>query len=729
MTKTGDTSDGTCSITDCSLREAIAAAASGDTVSVPAGVYTLTRVSELSIGKNLTVQGAGSGDTIIQADEQLSISTRRVLDITAGKVSISGVTIRHGNPPGLGGGILNSGTLSLADTTLTANQAGATDGGGGIFSSGTMTITGSRITGNIAPSGAGISSNGPLSITNSTIQGNTASSYGGGIFNDINGALTLSGSTISGNTAGDSGAGIRIVGGTVTVTNSTISGNSAGDHGGAIWNAGTLAVKSTTLTNNTAVTASGGIRNFGTADLVNTILAKNAAPAGPDCTDDFGGMTSLGHNLIGTADGCSFTPAAGDKTNVDPNLGPLADNGGPTKTHALLPGSPAIDAGDDSKAPDKDQRGVARPQDGDNDGSARSDIGAFELVPTGDTPQTSPITVTKTGDTSDGFCGTLDCSLREAIVAAASGDKVQVPAGTYTLALGSELTISKSLTVEGSSSGDTIIQAGLTSADATSRVFNITGSGGQVTLSWMRIRHGNDERGGGILNDGALSVNHSSINENTVTLAGGGIYNRGVLAITSSTVSNNIAGTSGGGIFHWEGTLTLKNITVSTNRALLFESGGIFSNATLSLTNSTITQNRAAGTGGLRKQSGTVTLTNTIIAGNTGTQPDCAGSLTSLGHNLIGDITGCNFNSASGDLVSKDPNLGPPDDNGAGLDDAGVTITLVNTIVAGQLHSRCRGPSGPLNEPHRPQARPAGRQRRPHEDPRPADRQPGDRCR
>ena len=219
-------------------------------------------------------------------------------------------------------------------------------------------------------------------MTDSTVSGNTSGLAGGGIWNDTTGTLNISNSTISDNTAND-GGGIYNFSGTQTLTNSTVSGNTASASGGGIYNSSdTMTLINSTVTDNVAETGSGGgIRNIGTfAELVNTIIAVNsAASLGPDC---FGSPTSLGYNLIGDDTDCDYTAATGDLVTADPLLGPLQDNGGDTETHALLAGSPAIDAipvadcNDTDGVPvTADQRGVTRPQGPD------CDMGSYELEP------------------------------------------------------------------------------------------------------------------------------------------------------------------------------------------------------------------------------------------------------------------------------------------------------------------------------------------------------------
>jgi hypothetical protein len=269
---------------------------------------------------------------------------------------LNGVTITGGNangssfPANSGGGILNDGgSPTLTNVIITGNQAG--NGGGISNGSGEVKVMNSTISGNTASGGGGISNNdgGTVEVMNSTISGNTAIS-GGGIANN-GGILTVSSSTLSGNSATYGGGISNSISGALTVTNSTLSGNSASNSGG-------------------------GIRNSGTVTLANTIVANSTG-------DDIVNNDTLnveGANIV--EDGSTTTADAGGSgtiQNVDPLLGPLADNGGPTLTHLPQSGSPAIDGGDDSVATDQnddplttDQRGFARI-------SGTVDIGAVEI--------------------------------------------------------------------------------------------------------------------------------------------------------------------------------------------------------------------------------------------------------------------------------------------------------------------------------------------------------------
>src|SRR5262249_15464629 len=183
------------------------------------------------------------------------------------------------------------------------------------------------------------------------------------------------------------GGGLTNALGTVTLLNSTVSGNTSSSGGGGLFNASTLRLLNSTLSGNTTASLGGGVRNSGggLVALKNTIVAHNTASTGGDCN---GAITSQGHNL--DSDGsCSFG-GAGDLSAMDPKLGPLQNNGGPTQTQALLAGSPAIDAGDSVGCPPTDQRWVARPQDGKGTGTAVCDIGAYEVA---FVPPPNPLTI------------------------------------------------------------------------------------------------------------------------------------------------------------------------------------------------------------------------------------------------------------------------------------------------------------------------------------------------
>jgi hypothetical protein len=273
-----------------------------------------------------------------------------------------------------GGGIYNDGVLTLTDSTVSNNFA-AGYYGGGIANYGELTLTNSTVSRNEAGSdGGGIENGGELTLTNSTVSDNSAAYLGGGIDN-WEGVLTLANSTVSGNSASYAGGGILNSFGSATVTNSTVSGNLA-DEGGGIANDGTLMLSNSTLSNNSASYAGGGISNYGAVSLINTLVDG-------DCAADFGGITSNGYNIESAGDTCGFDQE-GDQASVsanDLNLGPLADNGGPTLTHK--PGDGGF--GDGSAAIDQipeancgvatDQRGQPRPVGPESE----CDVGSVEV--------------------------------------------------------------------------------------------------------------------------------------------------------------------------------------------------------------------------------------------------------------------------------------------------------------------------------------------------------------
>jgi hypothetical protein len=270
------------------------------------------------------------------------------------------------NSASSGGGIMNRETASVNNSTFSGNSAEYW--GGGIHNEGTLTMSDSDFSGNSAPSGGGIYNVGSLTVNNSTFSGNSAND-GSGIYNSGS-QLTVSDSTFSANTADSSGGGI-ISWGTVAVSNSTFSGNSA-DYGGGIYQVGSLTVSNCTFSENSAIVG-GGIYKTGLGSLiVNDSILWN----------DTGGEISGSDTTITYSVIDGGYPGEGN-TAEDPLLGPLQDNGGPTHTMALGPGSAAMDAGDNTMCAAEpvdnlDQCGWKRPVDGDGDGVEICDIGAFE---------------------------------------------------------------------------------------------------------------------------------------------------------------------------------------------------------------------------------------------------------------------------------------------------------------------------------------------------------------
>lgn len=356
------------------LREAIASVCSGGTITFGAGLSgnTILLGSTLELNQNVTIDGSGLASAVI-LDGQ---STYRVFTIgTDLTISLRKLTIQNGSS-GQGGGTYNAGFLTVSDSTFQDNAAQT---GGGIFDlNGSLSITHTTFLRNSSPGNGGAifyHSSNSLAVTNSTFESNSAA-YGGAGIRLSSGGGTVTSSTFSGNSAltSGSGGGIEVDDDTLTVTNSTFDGNSAYD-GGGITNYGTLNLKNSTFSGNIASTNLDGggaaVYNEGVLNFANNILANSSS--GGDCLN-YPGYGTIGVNTNNLVEdgGCSAS------LNGDPHLAALADNGGPTRTMALLVGSPAIDAGETATCANLyvsglDQRGVSRPQ------GFACDIGAYEL--------------------------------------------------------------------------------------------------------------------------------------------------------------------------------------------------------------------------------------------------------------------------------------------------------------------------------------------------------------
>jgi beta-glucanase (GH16 family) len=348
-----------------SLRQLLAGLPVGGTVAFAPALagQTITLASgPLVLSKDVTIDATAAPGLILSGN-----NADRVLIVNAGvSARLSRLTIADGFGFDLAGGILNNGSLALDHCTVRNNRVGAASnefwkGGGGIYN------------------GGGSS----LQLRDSTVRDNTTQMVdGGGVYAFFNAQVAIERSTISGNVAGNVGGGIRSLA-NVTVTNSTISGNTATAwFGGAIFHTdGVMSIVNATVTANVSHPtgpAAVFVGTFTTAgaslSVGNSVIGHNQ---GNGCfVGPFGGgvvsLTSAGHNVLTDA---SCSPGPTDQVVGDALLGPLAGNGGPTSTHALLAGSPAIDAADAALCPAADQRGVARPQ------GPACDAGAVERVP------------------------------------------------------------------------------------------------------------------------------------------------------------------------------------------------------------------------------------------------------------------------------------------------------------------------------------------------------------
>lgn len=614
------------------------------------GTMTVTSTTfDSNTGAILSLLGTGG---ILNSDRTGS----GIYNANGGMATVNGSTFSNN----IGSGIFNndlSSTVIVNDSTFSGNHAGA---GGGIFL--------------IA---------GLVQVNNSTFSHNTAAglqfSVGGGISLFIGGTLEVSNSTFSDNQGGHAGGGLSVAeGAAATVSNCTFSGNSANYAGGIFQIRATLTVTNSTLSGNTATFQGGGIwsREIMPFPIIrNTIIAGNTASTEPDF---FGPVDSEGHNLIGNITGSSGWIAS-DLTGttalpLNPLLAPLANNGGPTQTMALLPTSPAINGGSTMLAVDAD----GQPLTTDQRGSPYSriygtsvDIGAFEFHPLAAPGPT--LTVNSLADTFNPDDGNL--TLREAIAAANGlpGDNIIdfSPGLTGTINIITRLpSISSNVQIEGPGTASLTLNR---SGSAAYGIFEISPTT-SVEVSGLTISNAV----GGIRNAGTLSVTDCTFTGNTgsdffiaavpttvsipiIASVGSGIYNENggsvevrestffansgsaiftdgsmsTVMVSDSTFTNNDAG-AGAGIYNHGGTLHVMGSTFSHNTAggnYRSTGGGIvvFPSGVLEVSNSTFVNNQAGynqagqhvsnGYGGaigvsITPGSTAATITNCTISGN-----------------------------------------------------------------------------------------------------------------
>ncbi|MEI6776479.1 MAG: choice-of-anchor Q domain-containing protein [Chloroflexales bacterium] len=521
-----DENDNSCSDGDCSLRDAITVATTGDTITFATGLagQTITLGSQLAIAKDLTIDGSSLAPQVrVSGNDAV-----RVLYISSGIVVLRGLQIINGKtltggtlcPTYCGGGIYvdTNGTLTVSDSTFSGNTASYR--GGGITNVGSLTVTGSTFNGNRSSLGGGIRNYGKLTVTGSTFSGNVATNSGGGMYNT--GTLTVTGSTVNGNSA-DAGAGFYNAD-SMILSSSIISGNTS-YYGSGIYNTSTITVTDSSFSKNSA-TDGGGIYNTGSLTMTVATFSGNVA------TNSGGGMYNTG-TLTAT-------------------------------------------------------------------GLTLSNNWAFDGTTLG------------------------------------TGGGVQNTSGNVRL---TNCAISRGAALHG---------AGIYNAST-------------MTLTGCTLNANDASLGGGVYNDstGVLTTTNSTFSRNTADSGGGGILNTGTLTATNITLNGNSASNgstigTGGGFQNNGGTATFTNCTISNNQAEgTAEDGGggmMVYVGTANLVNCTIADNSTTsegntgyGGGGISASSGaTVSLQNTLVAGNTSTanKPDLSGAITSNGHNLIGRVDG-----------------------------------------------------------------------------------------
>lgn len=661
-----------------SLREAIAyastLAAQPEITFAPGVSGTITLGSQLTVDHDMTVTAPGANVLAISGNNAV-----RVLSVAASRnVNLSGLTIANGRTNGQSGaGISNAGTLNITACAVAGNIVTGVADAGGIHNNG-----------------------GTLTVADSTFSANSAA-YGGGAIRNESGTTLATNCTFYGNVGGASGGAVQLINGSMALRFCTLNGNNAPSGGGAQnQNGNVLRASNTIITGNTGGDTSGSLTNdgfnlIGTNAGLDTGLKYNGGPtqtiallAGSPAID--GGDPSYAAPPTNDQRGLGFPRKVGARVDIGafetqpPNHAPIAVNQDVTAAQDTAR-SIVLGASDADGQP-LSYAIVAAPQHGSlgplagnqvtytpaagyvgadsftfkaNDTLTDSNVATVSIT----VGEASALVVTTLADTqaNDGLT-----SLREAIAFAAtqSGSPTITFAVSGTITLGSELPIAHSMTINGPGAGVLTI-----SGNNATRVFNVTS--GAVAIANLKIANGKSNYGAGLKVFGAdVSVTRCIFDSNVASNNGGAIYSEGTLAVNECTLANNKSepyGAYGGGIGINNGSATLNGSTITGSTGT--EGGAIINNAALTMTNctlagnttyggagaaiyntpsgtllvnsSTIANNQALNSGGgiFNYQSGSTTIGNSIVAQNTvqnGSGADIAGNITSADYNLFG---------------------------------------------------------------------------------------------
>jgi CSLREA domain-containing protein len=622
---------------------------------------------------------------------------------TGGAIASEGsVTLRRdtftGNSSGAGGALEGAAAVTVSNSTFSSNTASNANGslappsasrGGAIddLSASPVTVSGSSFSGNSSSHvGGAVSVSGPLSITASSLSANDATE--GGAVEEDTGA-SISASVFSGNSAQSGGGAVDAPsGGALTIANDTFFINSApgsGGIGGAIFSETATTVSFSTLYDNTATyggdiaTATGFGDTPGLVVLRRTILA---AGTGGDCFGD-----ELGDGGYNIADDgtCGLSNANHSLSNTNPDLGAPGPN-----TLALLAGSPAIDLVPVSACTAAngsplvvDARGYTRPADGNLDGLASCDAGAYEYgsVPRSEA-QTGPVfDVNTTADSHEPVClqGQFgSCSLHDAVMMANaySLQRAHKPATVQlTAAMVYPMDVVDNTPADGANALPVVLGAVTVNGGGATIERVATAPGmrllqvdkrAKLTIADTRLRGGDPiNNGGAIVNFGTLTLVQSFVHDNTSGGAGGGLFNAGTAVVHSSTLSANTAGSGGGAIFS-QHSLQVANSTLTGNTG---SRGGAIdsSGGAVTLVNATVSFDSAtAGAKEVAISAGSVSFVNAIIGYTVGAINCAYGKKATHKdeRNNLDSGTSCEFSSANGSRSDIPPGVGALADYG-----------------------------------------------------------------